>query len=159
MIPRVVRLPLREKLDRNKVVTETGCWEWPGVVNRKGYGMAWCRDQQRPVLCHRAAYRLWVGDIPGGLLVCHTCDNRRCFNPDHLFLGTFSDNMRDALAKGRLHTNHPKVRKLSSESAVLIKSLIGQGVGVTELARRFNISTSSIRAIRDGRTFKDVLSV
>ncbi len=73
----------------------TGCLEWQGPVDGKGYGRV---DGGK--LAHRVAYRLAKGD-PGPLCVLHTCDNPPCINPEHLWLGTRGDNNRDAAAKGR----------------------------------------------------------
>ncbi len=75
---------------------QNGCIEWAGCTDRGGYG----RVGKRQEPAHRIAYKLTKGE-PGELLVCHACDNRRCVNPDHLWLGTHDDNMRDMVEKGR----------------------------------------------------------
>jgi len=76
------------------------CWPWLGAkMTRTGYGQM--EVDGRPVLTHRLAYELSTGVIPEGLWVLHSCDNRPCCNPAHLFLGTHTDNMRDCAAKGR----------------------------------------------------------
>jgi hypothetical protein len=71
------------------------CWRWTGYATPSGYGM------HQDLIASRVSYVLAVGPISAGLFVCHRCDNPICVRPDHLFLGTHSDNMRDAMAKGR----------------------------------------------------------
>ena len=80
-----------------------GCWLWKGAVagNRYGQFTVVEPDRYRKVMASRYSYELFVADIPPGLMVCHTCDTPRCVNPDHLFLGTNADNMRDMVKKGR----------------------------------------------------------
>lgn len=83
----------------------TGCWNWTGSVNTKGYGKLKIWDRQelrrRFLGAHRVAYTTFVGEIPSGIQVLHSCDNPKCINPEHLFLGTHADNMRDMSNKGR----------------------------------------------------------
>jgi hypothetical protein len=77
----------------------TRCWIWSGNRYHNGYGQL--AVNQRPVRAHRFAYEMFVGAIPDGLLVLHRCDRPACVNPDHLWLGTTDDNMRDMVQKGR----------------------------------------------------------
>jgi hypothetical protein len=80
-------------------VKGVGCWEWTGRISVVGYGQI--KDHYKTRNAHRVSYELNVGPIPDGLVVCHTCDNRKCVNPSHLWVGTFGDNNRDREAKGR----------------------------------------------------------
>jgi hypothetical protein len=82
-----------------------GCWVWQAARSVSGYGLlapsGGVRGDRR---AHRVSWELHNGPIPAGLWVLHSCDNPPCVNPDHLFLGTRSDNMRDCASKGRLNT-------------------------------------------------------
>lgn len=77
----------------------TGCWLWSGAMRKNGYGSISYRNKTIPA--HRFSYAAFVAPIPVGLHVCHRCDNPSCVNPDHLFVGTRSDNMIDCSKKGR----------------------------------------------------------
>ena len=143
---------------------DTGCWEWTGAMRRNGYGVI--RVQGKMISTHRYSYEQHKSIIPSNLHVCHSCDNRKCVNPDHLFLGTRSDNMKDAYQKGRLHIpdgtkkfalNHkPKNRKLQDEQIEEIKVAI-QNRGKTPLiliAKQYGVAEHVIKDISSGRTYK-----
>jgi hypothetical protein len=84
---------------RSRLNNETGCWEWQAAKYPNGYGAL--KVDGKVQGAHRVAYTVFKGEISGGLDVMHACDNRPCCNPDHLSLGTRSDNMLDMHRKGR----------------------------------------------------------
>lgn len=97
------REPIPSALRWDKFINRNcpnGCWERTGTKNSQGYGL-FSLAAGETVFAHRHSYRTYRGPIPRGLLVCHTCDNPRCVRPDHLWVGTVSDNNADARSKGR----------------------------------------------------------
>lgn len=105
------KIPLADRFWAKVLKTES-CWLWQAQTNNKGYGVFMyysktLRRASRQMYAHRCAWTLTKGDIPEGLRVLHRCDNPPCCNPDHLFLGTQRDNMRDCAAKGRQRTVNP----------------------------------------------------
>jgi len=92
------RIPL---IDRISLDEKTGCWNWRGPRNAKGYGRVYYTGKNRQA--HRLAAHLWLGfDLDSPLQVLHKCDNPACFKPKHLFVGTALDNTQDMIAKGRM---------------------------------------------------------
>lgn len=103
-------LPLRERFFAK---TEKGpdCWVWKGSAHvTRGHLRGQISVNGRLTMASRASWILHWGEIPAGMFVLHRCDRPICVNPDHLFLGTQSDNMRDCAAKGRLYKGGPKIR-------------------------------------------------
>lgn len=102
-----------------------GCWIWTGSINKsKGYGVASCG---KGFLAHRVSYILFIGTIPLGVLVLHTCDVRPCVNPAHFFLGTDGDNARDK-----------------------------QGLSQAAIAERFDVTQANISCVLRGKTWAHV---
>ncbi|HXU04371.1 MAG TPA: HNH endonuclease [Polyangia bacterium] len=128
----------------------TGCTLWFGGSDVRGYGRFFLGG--KVIVASRAAWELARGPIPTGLWVLHHCDNPPCVNPDHLFLGTHTDNMRDCVAKGRfVRPNGPPAnRKLTEQSVRDIRVGRKRGLLCRELANSFGVSKSTIIAATTG---------
>lgn len=110
-------------------------------------------------LAHRYIYALKTGKHPGKLCVCHKCDNRRCVNLRHLFLGTIAENNADCARKGRA-SKKTKVfgeshgqSKLREKDALKIRNLRGK-LPQVKIARKFKISQSQVSDIQRGASWK-----
>lgn len=121
------------------------CWEWTAGLDGRGYG---CFNVNRkPTKAHRVSYEMVNGEIPVGLVVCHRCDNRKCVNPGHLFVGTQGDNVRDAYSKGRM--NPPSGMrstwaKFTDEQIARVVELRGAGWSNLAIAAETGISSSYV---------------
>lgn len=131
-------LSIKERLLRNVTKNpDTGCWTWRLTLHHTGY--ADINIQGRKQRAHRVAYEEFIGAIPNGLFVCHSCDNRACCNPEHLWLGTTSDNMQDMAFKGR--TGKGKKSNLPEET---LKEILAAEGTQKELATRFGLTQSYV---------------
>ncbi|MFW6121409.1 MAG: HNH endonuclease signature motif containing protein [Petrotogales bacterium] len=145
---------LEEKLRFNfRINPISHCWEWQGSLNRQNYGGI-AVGNGKTKLVHRLAYELWIGEIPEGLFVCHYCDNPRCINPAHLFLGTNNDNIKDKIVKGRAYTGNHKGEKnvqskLKDWQVYEIKKLLTfSNMSLREIGKLFNVSYGIIWEIK-----------
>lgn len=143
-----------------RVERTEGCWNWTGEIRENGYGSfhpAPKRGQTDKSYAHRFAFELMFGVIPEGMCVCHKCDNRRCVNPGHLFLGTHQDNMDDMVAKGRgCKGSRSPLSKLTESDVATIRALRAQGTTPADLARQYGVAPSNITQIIKRRTWRHV---
>lgn len=139
---------------------KTECIEWDGALSENGYGRFRFGGMKKKIFAHRRSWELTYGDVPPGLFVLHRCDNRKCFNPEHLFLGTHSDNMHDMKIKGRRKgKSKPQFgednpcNKLTATEVHEIR--YGRLVGVSQetLASLFKINQSHVSIIEHGKVW------
>ena len=141
------------------VDASTGCWLYKGYRQTCGYGQLYVEG--RRILAHRMSWIAHKGEIPAGMLVCHTCDTPRCVNPEHLFLGTHKDNSDDCVSKGRAYmqrtgadfsfTRLPRSRKLSEQKVQAIRESTAD---LASLSEKYKVSKACISMIRNGKRKK-----
>lgn len=144
-------------LKKTMVNPENGCWLWQGVGKGQKYFRGSIHWQGQRVRAYRAAYIAFIGNISKGLLVCHKCDNPRCVNPFHLFLGTHQDNHGDCVAKGRNFRPIGELSnfaKLTENQVIEIIRRVKNGESKKEVAKDYPTSYRSVRAITAGSVWK-----
>jgi len=135
------------------------CWQWIGCVGTRGYGQCYDGRNKPPCRAHRMSWRLKYGNLEDKDLVLHKCDNPLCVNPEHLFIGTHQDNMKDKVAKGR---GNPPVgerhgqAKITEDSVREIKSLYKAKVSQGSLAKRFGVCQQQISRIVTGKRWRHI---
>lgn len=139
----------------------TGCWIYGGQIHPvTGYGCGSLILDDGYRLCgsHRVSYYLFKGSFDRSLYVCHACDNRWCINPDHLFLGTLQDNLKDMENKGRVsHGEKHFGSKLSEESVKKIRTKYNDGNHTYySLAKEYGVDHSTIYAVVKYKLWKHV---
>lgn len=158
-------------------IPRSPCEEWPGRRNAQGYGVVHLPTDattvRRTVLAHREAYERYNGPIPPGMHVCHVCDNPPCVKPEHLYLGSPRQNIRDMMAKGRenFRGGKPVVRHGPELRAKVLSdprpaNELAKEIGVSQHTicrwrreagqpRRFDAATKA-RAVADPRSAPEV---
>lgn len=136
---------------------ESGCWEWTKALSTKGYGVFTIED--RWTLAHRAAFISRNGPIADEMLVLHRCDNPKCINPDHLFLGSHSDNMKDCISKGRRPPktgSRNKMSRFKEADIIEMRAMRSQGAMIKDIAKKFSTSKNHVSAILNRRSWSHV---
>lgn len=142
----------------SKVDPTGDCWLWTAYCKPQGYGQFTLRKGQF-YGAHTISYALAKGPVLPGQVVCHHCDNPPCVNPDHLFLGTQQDNVRDMFKKGRAPRTHGTDRhnaRLTESAVKEIKNAVERRGLQTELANFYGVSTTTIRKIRAGQKWSHI---
>ena len=142
-----------------KVDKSGNCWEWKAALTTKGYGYFYYKGVLTNA--HRVSYEIANGLIPEEMCVCHTCDNRKCVNPKHLWLGTIADNNKDMVDKGRSINSGAKGSlngnsKLTRQDIVDIRLQKERGVAVSSLAMSYGISRQHVHRISKRKRWKHV---
>lgn len=146
------------------------CWPWIGSLTRYGYADFWVGRWFTPhrIHGHRMMFQILYGPLPKELQACHHCDNRKCVNPAHMFIGTHKDNAEDRERKGR--GNHQAKRvpnlknrgfdngnsRLKEADLPQIRKLLKIGVPQTEIGKQFGVSQNCISQINLGNSYINV---
>lgn len=137
------------------------CWEWTGGRTGANYG-AFTSGRKRYALAHRWQWTRHHGPIPAGMQVLHRCDNPPCVRPDHLWLGTPLDNMRDKIAKGRGRAMPSYVRgerhgmaKLTAEQVAALRAERAAGAPYSVLMARYGVSKTTVGKIANRKSWRE----
>jgi hypothetical protein len=146
----------------NKVKKTDSCWLWQGGQYLNGYGAVRGTDQKQ-TSAHRLAWQLVNGEIPEGYNVCHTCDNRLCVNPEHLWLGTQSENIQDMYHKGRgnfagrtQQGEKNNGSKLTEDIVRQIKTLASAGTRQADIMRITGATRANVWAIVHNKSWSHI---
>lgn len=135
------------------------CWEWTGHLWSNGYGELCLFN--RGYLAHRISYYLHYGELPSDLSVCHKCDNRKCVNPHHLFLGTAADNAKDMVAKGRCNPSRGEKGRQAFLTNIQVAEikwlLLNTRMMHKDIASLYNIpNQNTVSRIKNGRRWSHI---
>jgi len=149
---------LRRFWAKVKIGNPDECWLWTAACRYRGYGKFSLLGSV--VGAHRFALYTQGVEIPPGYCVCHKCDNPTCCNPSHLFVGTLSDNARDAVSKGRFNRNRISGRKrniLTETNVIQAKEMRREGMTYIDIANIYGVAKTTILSAINGITWKQLL--
>ena len=144
------KIPLSKRLD-NYAICESGCWEWTGSICTYGYGRIDFFESGKviPKRAHRVMYEYSVGPIPEGKFILHKCDNRKCVNPEHLYVGTQADNMNDVKTrkrgigiKNRRHSEKSHLAVLRDDQVRELRRRVSSGQPIADAHREMTLPIS-----------------
>ena len=157
-------MTLQERIEKWSIPEpNTGCWIWFGAA-RHGYGHMWINKKSH--LAHRVSWSVYTGqEIPHpSIKICHSCDNKWCVNPDHLWPGSQRDNVLDCWAKGRagprglIGEENSQASFTEEQIFAILDELSDGGRGMARvLAKRFGVAETTISAIKRGQNWSHVL--
>lgn len=150
--------PLAERLfEKTEKRGDNECWPWIGLRTTAGYGAF--SFHNKSMYAHRASYEVHNGPIPDGMVVCHRCDNPRCVNPNHLFIGSQTDNLHDMIRKGRaklrpqIGTDHG-CAKLTEDDVLAIRADCTRSGRA--IAKAFSISQTQVSDIKTRKAWRHI---
>jgi hypothetical protein len=148
----------KQRIFSFRIKENNGCWEWCSKRDRAGYGQL--TRERKNLMAHKLSYQIFVGPIKKGLYVCHKCDNPPCIRPDHLFLGTQKQNMKDCIEKGRFKIGGNKYsaaanQRLTEKQVKEIRRKYPSGnYTQLELAKFYGVTQTCISDILVFKTWK-----
>jgi transposase len=148
------KLPEQRFWEKVNRIGDGECWEWLGYVGTDGYGQFNFRGKIERA--HRVSYILTINKIEDGKYILHTCDNRKCVNPSHLYQGTAKDNVRDMMNRNKSAPQF-RFRKLTKEQVLSIRKEYSTGLtSYPKLARKYDVSISTISDIVNRKIWKRI---
>ena len=134
--------------DRSIPIPFSGCWLWLKSAGSHGYGNACCGNGVE--VAHRLSFKAFVGPIPDGMLIQHSCDNKLCVAPHHLSLGTDATNAIDKERKGRA------AKKLTHRDVIEMRERLSGGNAIRAVARSYRVSQRLVQLIDRNKIWKSV---
>lgn len=146
-----------ERFYKKYEINDSGCWIWTGGTRPNNKGVKYPRhwnDDKKSVGAHRFSYSVFIGEIPKGMYVCHKCDVPLCVNPDHLFIGTHEENMKDMTEKGRSFKGCGDQKKgLSKLTNSQANEILALKMPQSKIAKIYNVSQTTISRIKRGVSY------
>lgn len=144
-----IKCIIQDKSEENE---KTGCWEWKASKNNRYGKLRW---KGKWISAHRAAYQEYNGKIDNGMLICHSCDNKLCCNPEHLWQGTHKQNMNDMWRKGRASSREKNpFTKFTLEQIDEMKKLKKEGFSIQRICRIFNCTAPYVCHVMKGESHR-----